>query len=69
MRLATDHSAGARAVTVTCYHCGKRAQLADMVSDLDGPAFEAYYHPHCIKHKWPGAKIPRCPDRDCARCA
>ena len=43
MRLAKDHSAGARAVSVPCIVDGRMVRLADAVSDLDGPAFKAYY--------------------------
>jgi hypothetical protein len=46
MRLVTDNSHGAYAVRVSCYCCGITARLADMRSDLDGPAFQAYY---CVK--------------------
>ena len=43
-----DPSAGAYAVRVCCYICGTMSTLAHMVSDLDGPAFKAYYHVGCL---------------------
>lgn len=43
MRLVKDHSVGAHSVEVWCLACHARKPLADMVSDLDGHAFVAYY--------------------------
>jgi hypothetical protein len=44
MKLTRDHSDGALAVSVSCLTCGRMVRLADALVDLDGPAFEAYYH-------------------------
>lgn len=46
-----DKSAGAHNVAVTCLKCGSRHHLSDMLCDLDGPAFRAYYCPQCFP--WP----------------
>lgn len=43
-----DDSAGAHAVSVPCYVCGRMVRLCDALCDLDGPAFEAYYCPACV---------------------
>lgn len=42
-RLVHDDNPGAHNVVVTCYACGHRTWLSNMVSDLDGPAYLAYY--------------------------
>lgn len=43
MRLVTDHSHGAAAVSVTCYVCVHFHRITDSVFGLDGPSFRAYY--------------------------
>lgn len=58
-RLVVDHSAGARAVSVSCLKGDGMVKLADAVVDLDGPAFQAYYHAACA----PAGDIT--PNREC----
>lgn len=48
MRLVTDHSLAAGAVSVQCLACGKTLPLADAIIDTGGPAFRAYYHRSCL---------------------
>ena len=43
MNLVRDTNPGAYAVYVSCYKCGHRDLLANMVADLDGSSFKAYY--------------------------
>lgn len=43
-RFVRDTNPGAYAVRVPCLTCGRMLLLADAVIDLDGPAFQAYYH-------------------------
>lgn len=65
MNLTTDHSDGAYAVRVQCFACKAMLLLADAIIDLDGPAFEAYYHRGCIPF---GAEFPNsCKRPGCAR--
>jgi hypothetical protein len=65
MRLVRDHSTGAAAVRIACFACGAWHLLSEMVADLDGPAFRAYY---CRGHVPPGAVAP-CGRDGCTRCA
>lgn len=65
MKLAKDHSIGAHAVSVPCYKCGSMLRLSDAVMDLDGPAFEAYYHATCLDVDTTDVQ---CPARDCRIC-
>lgn len=62
MRLVKDHSAGAYVVSVPCFKCAKMLSLSDAVMDLDGPAFQAYYHANCL------IETVHCGGRDCGRC-
>jgi hypothetical protein len=55
MRLTVDHSAGAHNVQIQCYVCKAMLGLCDALIDLDGPAFEAYYHKACLP---PGETLP-----------
>lgn len=48
MRLTTDNNPAAFEVDRLCLACGQLGQLSRMVIDLDGPAFEAYYHIRCL---------------------
>ena len=48
MNIVRDQSYAAYAVKVQCLRCGKMLSLADASIDLDGPAFEAYYHAACL---------------------
>jgi hypothetical protein len=64
MRLVYDHSTGANAVSVQCYCCGTWHRLADMVSDLHGPAFQAYYCATCQ----PEGPVAACDRPGCTRC-
>jgi hypothetical protein len=45
MRLVTDDSPGAYAVSVPCIICGTMHALHTSVMDLEGEAFRAYYCP------------------------
>ena len=47
MRLIKDHSPGAYAVHVRCCGCHTLFLLADVVADLDGTPFFAYYCEEC----------------------
>lgn len=33
---------------VCCTKCGRPVSLNKAVMDLDGPAYKAYYHEHCL---------------------
>lgn len=70
MRLVTDHTPGAYAVSVSCIQCGRRVLLADTFLDLDGPLFRAYYCVQCAAPLFvAGAKIAApCRRPGCTRC-
>lgn len=63
MRLVTDHSLAAAAVSVPCIQCGRMHVLAQSIIDRDGPAFRAYYCPTCA----PQGKVSPCEIYGCAR--
>ena len=48
MRLYQNRSSAAQRVSKPCFVCGRVCYVADMVADLDGPAFTAYYCPEHI---------------------
>lgn len=48
MRLVTDHSLAAGAVSVQCLACGTTLRLCDALIDREGSAFRAYYHRECL---------------------
>ncbi len=41
-----------RCLTVTCFGCHVRVNLADTYADLDGPTYQAYYCPNCVIPPW-----------------
>jgi hypothetical protein len=63
MRLIQDHSFGAAAVSVPCFKCGRMVRMVDTLIDLDGPAFQAYYHKACA----PVGPVAPCPIFGCQR--
>lgn len=68
-KLVKDHSAGASAVSVPCYRCGRMHPMVDSTMDLDGPSFRAYYCLDCTPKAFPhliGARLS-CGVWDCAR--
>jgi hypothetical protein len=46
-KLVRDRNPGAHEVRVLCLACGHWLYLSEALIDLDGPAFEAYYHAEC----------------------
>lgn len=36
-------------VMVACTVCGRSSPCTEMLADLDGPPYRAYYHPACLK--------------------
>lgn len=59
MRLQQGSLGGGQPVSVRCYDCGMWERVDRLLTDLDGPAFLAYYHPHCIAISPDGTRQPR----------
>jgi len=47
-RIISDQTAGARAVEVVCFSCGKMLRMSDALIDTKGPAYQGYYHRDCL---------------------
>jgi len=48
MRLVKIENHYARRLELKCRCCGQAGRIDDMMADLDGPAFNAYYCNRCI---------------------
>lgn len=66
MRLCYDHSPAAGEVRVSCYRCGRMRPMAEMLMDLNGPSFQAYYCPECLPAEEPKQVTP-CTRYGCLR--
>ena len=54
-----DVNRGAHNVSVTCLHCGRMAQLSNMLIDPKGPSFKAYYHTDCAREVFGPVSVER----------
>jgi hypothetical protein len=48
MKITRNLTEGAKGLRVRCLECGYFLSLYAAHIDLDGPAFQAYYHEGCV---------------------
>lgn len=54
MKLQRVQRHGASAITLSCVRCAGRFREVELLADLDGPAFAAYYCQSCADVVAPG---------------
>jgi hypothetical protein len=48
MKIVHGSKGGGADVSVQCCVCQKMVRIEECLMDLDGPAFQAYYHSKCL---------------------